>query len=174
LPHSITEPLNHLRAALQTGYVSTIMGRRRYLPGINSSDSSKRSQAERQAVNSIIQGSASDIIKFAMLDVERQIDQLSLSPGVRAVMQIHDELIFEVESCLQHDFVAILRKCMESHVQRALSITVPLVTNVHIGETWGAMTAYVEPSFPHLPPTGSPSIPSADQSSSVKRRRQND
>lgn len=150
------------------------MGRRRYLPGIHSSDSSKRSQAERQAVNSIIQGSASDIIKFAMLDVERQIDQLSLSPGVRAVMQIHDELIFEVESCLQHDFVAILRKCMESHVQRALSITVPLVTNVHIGETWGAMTAYVEPSFPHLPPTGSPSIPSADQSSSVKRRRQND
>jgi DNA polymerase I len=120
------------------------MGRRRYLPGIKSSDGSKRSQAERQAVNSIIQGSASDIIKHAMLGVERRIDELSLSPGVRAVMQIHDELIFEVEGGQLHKFVEILKRCMENDVQRSLAIAVPLVTNVNVGENWGEMSAYSE------------------------------
>jgi DNA polymerase I len=156
--------LNHLRTALQTGYVTTILGRRRFLPDIHSSESSKRSQAERQAVNSIIQGSASDVIKYAMLDVEREIDRLSLSTGVRAVMQIHDELIYEVESGREHDFVPILRRCMETHVQRALSITVPLVTKVQIGETWGSMTPY----------SAQPICPTTLSQSPIKRKRQND
>jgi DNA polymerase I len=118
------------------------MGRRRYLPGIKSSDGSKRSQAERQAVNSIIQGSASDIIKHAMLGVEKRIDELTLTSSVRAVMQIHDELIYEVEASRLHQFVEILKRCMEDDVQRSLSIAVPLVTNVNVGETWGDMATY--------------------------------
>lgn len=118
------------------------MGRRRHLPDIQSTNSAKKSQAERQAVNSIIQGTASDIIKYAMLCVEEEIDQLSLTSYTRAVMQIHDELIYEVHESIQDNFINIVKRCMENKVQIGLNITVPLITNVNIGINWGTMIAY--------------------------------
>lgn len=142
------------------------MGRRRHLPGFQSSDSSKRSQAERQAVNSIIQGSASDIIKYAMLDVEKEIDRSSLSSSVRIVLQIHDELIYEVETSRTHEFISILKRSMEMNVQRDLSITVPLITNVNVGENWGHLTPYSPPTEENPPSLPQPMV--------AKRKRDND
>ena len=140
------------RQARRFGYVSTLSGRRRYLPEINSSDSSKKATAERQAVNTVIQGTASDIIKLAMLRMESSID---LQQQPQLLLQIHDELIFEVseESEVLSQFITSLRHCMETYCANALSITVPLIANVHVGRDWGSLEAYsCKPEPPPLSP----------------------
>jgi DNA polymerase I len=121
--------------------VRTILGRLRHLPDISSSDSSKRSQSERQAVNSIIQGSASDLIKYAMLCVEGELDALNWPVNSRphAVMQIHDELVYTVEREREADFVRLLQHNMEVSVREGLGISVPLITNIRSGENWGSL-----------------------------------
>lgn len=145
----------------------TMLGRVRHLPDLTSRDISKRSQAERQAVNSIIQGSASDIIKFAMLATERAIDRWMTGRGVegqaearpRLVMQIHDELVYDVcnnsSEAVSRDsddalslsascrmFVHLLKQCMEGEVMRALRVSVPLITTVSIGRSWGHLQPF--------------------------------
>ena len=131
--------------AKQQGYVRTIMGRIRHLPEIRSADSFKASTAERQAVNSIIQGTASDIIKLAMINVDMALSRQwpKHFAATRLVMQIHDELIYEVSNedadCLV-EFKKIVRTAMEEEVVKALNLTVPLVVNFKAGQTWGDMS----------------------------------
>jgi DNA polymerase-1 len=85
------------RNAKRNGFITTIMGRRRYLPDLNSNDFNKRSAAERQVVNSIIQGSASEITKYAMLCVERELlSSFSDESRPKLIVQIHDELFYEL------------------------------------------------------------------------------
>ncbi len=96
------ERFGHVRDFLQdivatarrTGFTETVLGRRRYLPDLNSSNRQRREMAERAALNAPIQGSAADIIKVAMLDVETAIAQRGLRS--RMLLQVHDELVFEV------------------------------------------------------------------------------
>lgn len=125
------------------------------LPDINNQvDSTKRSTAERQAVNSIIQGSASDLIKFAMIACVAEIKKLELVSGtkschaheqVKLIMQIHDELIFEApetdQSFLQTT-LNLIKNVMEKVVREKLSLKVPLLANVSIGKTWGTTESW--------------------------------
>lgn len=114
------------------GYVETLTKRRRYLPDINSNIASKKSAAERQAVNTTIQGSAADIAKHAMCAIEACANQ---DPRPRLILQMHDELIYEVPEAKQHAFVHILREVMEN----TMKLKVPLPVKVKCGYTWGSL-----------------------------------
>ena len=120
-----------VRQAEQRGYVETLMGRRRGVPQINSRNRNEKTGAERVAVNSPIQGSAADIVKQAMIDVDRALSRQAL--GTRLLLQVHDELIFEVPEAELHEARALVRSAME----QAVSLKVPLRVNLDSGTTWG-------------------------------------
>ncbi|WP_028318874.1 DNA polymerase I [Desulfobulbus elongatus] len=111
--------------ARQDGYVTTLLGRRRYLPDINSSNRVQREFAERAAINTPIQGTAADIIKLAMLRVHRELARCRFRS--RLLLQIHDELVLEVPEDELEEVSVLVRNAMES----ALALRVPLV--VHLG-----------------------------------------
>ncbi|XP_035438786.2 DNA polymerase theta [Spodoptera frugiperda] len=117
----------------QRGYIETLTRRRRYLPDINSHSGTKRSAAERQAVNTTIQGSAADIAKAAMCSIDTKTD--SLDPKPRLILQMHDELIYEVHETHQQYFVGIMKQVMEETV----TLRVPLPVKVKTGLTWGSL-----------------------------------
>lgn len=116
--------------AKRDGYVSTIYHRRRYLPEINSRNFQRRSFAQRTAINTPIQGTAADIIKLAMVEVERRLEQEGLV--TRMLLQVHDELVLETTSDELKWAARILRTCMEGVAQLA----VPLVVDVKAGSNW--------------------------------------
>ncbi len=116
--------------ARKDGYTSTIFGRRRYLPDLNSTDRARRELAERIALNSPIQGSAADIIKRAMLGVEQELHARGL--GSRLLLQIHDELVVEVAPG-EEDAV---RDVVVSRMGSAAELFVPLDVQVGVGRTW--------------------------------------
>ncbi|KAI4884978.1 hypothetical protein NFI96_020253 [Prochilodus magdalenae] len=131
------------------GYVKSIMGRRRSLPHVHSTDWGIRNQAERQAVNFVVQGSsAADLCKMAMIQICSHVSSsTTLTP--RLVAQIHDELLFEVEDSQVEDFAVLVKKTMESlqHIDcLGVSLTVPLKVSVSKGRSWGSMC---ELSIPH-------------------------
>ncbi|HEY8517788.1 MAG TPA: DNA polymerase I [Candidatus Binatia bacterium] len=115
------------------GYVSTLIGRRRYLPDLNSREPNIRQAAERMAWNSPIQGTAADVIKLAMLSVEREIERTG--SGARMLLQVHDELLFEVPEGEVDEAGRLVRRCMESVVELA----VPLVVELKSGPNWAAL-----------------------------------
>ncbi len=115
------------------GFVATLIGRRRYLPDLNSREPNVRQAAERMAWNSPIQGTAADVIKLAMLAVEREIE--ATGSGARMLLQVHDELLFEVPEAEIDDAGALVRRCMESVVELA----VPLVVELKRGPNWAAL-----------------------------------
>lgn len=114
----------------ELGYVTTILKRRRYLPELFSSNRMVRSFGERAALNTPIQGSAADIIKLAMLLVADALAASSLK--TKMLLQVHDELIFEVPRDEIKTVVPLVRKCMAE----AVELTVPLVVDVHVGPNW--------------------------------------
>ncbi|MCW2784109.1 MAG: polA [Marmoricola sp.] len=116
--------------ARQTGFTETIMGRRRYLPDLTSDNRQRRDTAERMALNAPIQGSAADIIKVAMLNVDRAIDEAGLSS--RMLLQVHDELVFEVAP---GERVA-LEELVRVQMAAAAELTVPLDVSVGTGRSW--------------------------------------
>uniref|UniRef100_A0A8C2LLR6 DNA polymerase N n=1 Tax=Cricetulus griseus TaxID=10029 RepID=A0A8C2LLR6_CRIGR len=121
------------------GYVTSILGRRRPLPRICAQDQKLRAQAERQAVNFVVQGSAADLCKLAMI---RIFAAVATSPTLtaRLVAQIHDELLFEVEDSQIPEFADLVRRIMESlqQVQSLdLQLQVPLKVNLSVGRSWG-------------------------------------
>jgi DNA polymerase-1 len=116
--------------ARQTGYTETIMGRRRYLPDLQSDNRQRREMAERMALNAPIQGSAADIIKVAMLNVERALDEAGLAS--RMLLQVHDELVLEVVADEKEQVEQIVRDQMAS----AADLSVPLDVSVGVGRTW--------------------------------------
>ena len=116
--------------AKENGYVETVFGRRLYLPEINARNGMRRAAAERTAINAPMQGTAADIIKRAMLVVDNWIG--TEKPAVRMIMQVHDELVFEVREDQLDSAVDKIRSAMES----AADLAVPLVVDVGIGDNW--------------------------------------
>ncbi|XP_034628430.1 DNA polymerase nu [Trachemys scripta elegans] len=128
------------------GYVVSIMGRKRHLPNINARDYRLRTQAERQAVNFVVQGSAADLCKMAMVEI---FTSVAISPTLTArfIAQIHDELLFEVEDSQIEEFSALVKRTMESLQQiKALDmpLKVPLKVILTTGKSWGCMTELQE------------------------------
>ncbi len=117
--------------AREKGYVETELGRRRYIPEINSGNAQLRNQAERMAVNMPIQGLAADIIKLAMIEAEKLIAEKH--SAARMVLQIHDELLFEVPERDAEKFAEDMQNLMEN----IYKISVPLVARIKIGDNWG-------------------------------------
>jgi DNA polymerase-1 len=117
--------------AKDQGYISTVFGRRLYLPDINASNGLRRKGAERAAINAPMQGTAADIIKKAMLAVDAWIETLP-HDQVRMIMQVHDELIFEIkEQCVEPH-----KKIIIDLMEQAVSLDVPLTVEAGVGENW--------------------------------------
>jgi len=116
--------------AREHGYVRSIYGRIRPLPGINDRNANIRKAAEREAINMPIQGTASDIVKIAMLSVEEEFKRAGL--GAKLLMQVHDELLVEAPSSEVQQVADLLKREMES----AVKLDVPLVVDVGIGDNW--------------------------------------
>lgn len=119
-----------VRIARDKGYTETIMGRRRYLPDLNHENRQRREVAERMALNAPIQGSAADIIKVAMLNVDRAIKAENLKS--RMLLQVHDELIFEIAAGEHEAMEALVRREMGG----AFPLKAPLDVNVGFGKSW--------------------------------------
>ncbi len=116
--------------AKKDGYVTTLFGRRRYIPEILSSNFIHRSFGERVAMNTPIQGTAADIIKIAMVSVHRELKKRGLK--ARLILQVHDELIIEAPLCEADEARAVLEECMTG----AASLSVPLLSESGIGKSW--------------------------------------
>ena len=116
--------------AREKGYTETILGRRRYLPDLNHENRQRREVAERAALNAPIQGSAADIIKIAMLNVDREIKSRTLKS--RLLLQVHDELILEVSPGEKEQLEKIVREQMSG----AYKLRVPLDINIGFGQSW--------------------------------------
>jgi DNA polymerase-1 len=119
-----------VKQAKGRGYAETIMGRQRRISGLDSRNFNTRTSAERMAVNTTIQGSAADLIKVAMVNIQRKIDRERL--GVKMLLQIHDELVFEMVSEGSEDNVEWIREEMVG----ALDLRVPLKVDVSVGDNW--------------------------------------
>jgi DNA polymerase-1 len=116
--------------AYEQGYVSTLCGRRLYLPDIKSNDRARRQGAERTAINAPMQGTAADIIKMAMVTVDNFLHQEQLN--ARIIMQVHDELVFEMEESLVADLTPQICTLMSG----VLSLDVPLLVEAGVGDNW--------------------------------------
>jgi DNA polymerase-1 len=122
-----------VRMAEQKHYASTIFNRRRYLPNINSNNWQRRNYDRRNAINTPIQGSAADLMKVAMLDVNEAIKENELEGKI--LLQIHDELILEVPWFVVEDVKSKLRSIMED----SLKLKIPLEVDVASGDNWGEL-----------------------------------
>ena len=119
-----------IRQARKDGFVTTLRGRRRYLPEINSKNTRVREFSERTAVNTPIQGSSADLIKIAMINLSRRMDEENLR--TRMILQVHDELVFEVPK----DEVDRVRELVVREMEGALRLSVPVKVDVGIGSNW--------------------------------------
>ena len=115
----------------ECGYVSTILGRRRFIPNINSRNKTEKAAAERIARNTPIQGSAADIVKTAMVKLDKRLQQ-EQSPA-RLLLQVHDELIFECPK----DSVKLTAALVKEEMEQAVNLSVPLRVSVETGRRWG-------------------------------------
>ncbi len=122
--------------ASEQGYVTTLEGRRLYIPNAQSRNSMRRKAAERSAINAPMQGTAADIIKRAMIKIDAWIraEERSL---VRMIMQVHDELVFEIHESAVHASIQIVREIMEG----AMDLKVPLKVDIGVGVNWNAAHA---------------------------------
>jgi DNA polymerase I len=118
------------QAAVDQGYVETLLGRRLYMPEIQSKNAMQRKAAERAAINAPLQGSAADIIKLAMIDVDQWLKRSKID--VKMIMQVHDELVFEVAKEVLEKASNQIRDCMEG----ATKLAVPLTVDIGFGDHW--------------------------------------
>jgi DNA polymerase-1 len=119
--------------ARDRGYVETVLGRRRYIPDINSSNGQVRAAAERMAINMPVQGTAADIVKLAMIDIKREMDRQGLK--AKMILQVHDELVFEVPQ----EELDLMKSLVAEIMPNALKLSVPLTVEVKTGPNWGEL-----------------------------------
>jgi len=119
-----------LEEAKKKGYVTTLMKRRRYLPEINSKNLAARQFAQRTAINTQIQGTASDLIKVAMVNIENRITQMSLK--TKMIIQVHDELVFE----MPEKELEVVQKMVKEEMESVVELTIPLEVEIHWGKNW--------------------------------------
>jgi DNA polymerase-1 len=122
-----------LEEGREKGYVSTLLGRRRYSPELRSRNGGIRQQAERMAINAPVQGTAADIIKIAMNRLHEEMKARSMKS--KMLLQVHDELMFEVPASELKDLRALVCETMEG----AATLSVPLKVEVKYGVNWGEM-----------------------------------
>lgn len=116
--------------AKEKGYVETILKRRRYLRDINSANRTVQGYAERNAINAPIQGSAADMIKVAMIDIQKELDAQKLKS--KMIMQVHDELVFDVPKTEAE----IVKKIINEKMTQAIPLSIPLIVDIGAGENW--------------------------------------
>ena len=116
--------------AKEKGYVETLLGRRRNLKDINSANAIVRSHAERNAINAPIQGTAADIVKIAMINVQNEMEANGLKS--RMLLQVHDELVFDVEK----SEVEVMKELVKKNMEGAVKIAVPLDVEMSTGDNW--------------------------------------
>ncbi len=126
--------------ARQHGYTETLIGRRRYFPGITSNIQFIRAQAERMAINAPIQGTAADCMRIAMLRVHEYIEKLEKPDDVRMLLQVHDELVFEIKKELVSSVTPKIVELMERVLTEEESRGVPLIATAKVGENWNELT----------------------------------
>ena len=119
-----------IASARKEGYVSTLLGRRRYIADIRSNNQNVRQNAERQAINMPIQGTAADMIKLAMVHIDAELIKQRLISSM--LLQVHDELIFEMR--MNED--TALKQLVEKEMRRALPLSVPIEVDIGIGKNW--------------------------------------
>ena len=119
-----------VHAAETNGYVETILKRRRMIPQIHARNPQQRALGKRMAINTVVQGSAADLIKLAMIDLHRELP--SRFPTARMLLQIHDELVFEAAEAEAEDVQAMVVQRMES----AMELSVPLVVSAAHSTSW--------------------------------------
>ena len=119
--------------AKQHGYVKTIFGRKCHIKGINDRNFSVRGFAERQAINAPIQGAASDVMRRAMIRMPAAIAPIE---GARMLLQVHDELVFEVPKDSADQLIKTAKQVMEGAAMPAVNISVPLVVDAHAADNW--------------------------------------
>ncbi len=129
--HRIKEYMDEsVERAKKNGFVETILGRRRYLPDINSGNATVRGFAERNAINAPIQGSAADMIKIAMINLHKELNDKKFRS--RMLLQVHDELVFDVHHSEVEKIQPIIRKQMET----AIELKVPVLVEMGTGQNW--------------------------------------
>lgn len=116
--------------ARKNGYVETMMGRRRYLNDINSANTNIRGFAERNAINTPIQGSSADMIKIAMIRIYQQIEKRQMKS--RMILQVHDELVFDAHKAEIDELKAIV----EENMKNAFEMSVPILVDISTGNNW--------------------------------------
>jgi DNA polymerase-1 len=119
-----------IQNARENEFVETILGRRRYLKDINSQNGMMRAFAERNAINAPIQGSAADIIKKAMIDVQQEMEKQNLES--RLLLQVHDELVFDMRKSEKE----ILMKIVKEKMEQTIKLDVPLIVDIGVGKNW--------------------------------------
>ena len=124
------------RSTAESGYAETLMGRRRYLPDIKSANFQVRSAAERMAINMPVQGTGADVMKMAMLQVQEALGERDLFS--RMILQVHDELIFELPEAEAEEVSGLLHEIMPS----AIEMVVPLKIDVKLGDNWRDLAPY--------------------------------
>ena len=127
------------RETAQKGYTETFFGRRRYFPDIRSKLPFMRASAERMAVNAPIQGTEADIIKLAMIEVDKFITGKNLKEDVKLLLQVHDELVYEVKDTIVNAVSPEIKTIMESIIDPKKISGVKIETNVSVGVDWGSM-----------------------------------
>ena len=118
------------RRARETGYVETVFKRRLYLPDINSRNAARRQYAERTAINAPMQGTAADVIKRAMIEIDKKL--LQSGENIRMIMQVHDELVFETGQTEAVEYEREIRRLMSD----AAKLSVPLIVDIGVGANW--------------------------------------
>jgi DNA polymerase-1 len=126
-----------LSAVRETGFTTTLFGRKTHFPGIRSKVQHERQGAERAAVNAPIQGTSADIIKRAMVRMCPALEAAGLG-SVRMLMQVHDELVFEVPEGDAEAAATVIRGVMERAAEPAVTLSVPLGVEIGTGRNWGA------------------------------------
>lgn len=134
-----------IKFVCKEGYVETLSGRRRYFPQINKVDKITQAQIERQSVNTIIQGSAADLTKYAIIRMEKNLqkysDNLKInvlndnSSAVDLVLHVHDELIYECPA----NKVRQIAKMLKSSMENCAKLSLPLIVKIKAGKDWGSL-----------------------------------
>ncbi|MBI2832387.1 MAG: DNA polymerase I, partial [Chloroflexi bacterium] len=119
--------------ARQMGYVQTLLGRRRYIPEVNATNRQIKEAAERMAINMPVQGTSADIIKVAMVNLDREMQKHGLKG--KMLLQVHDELIFEVPEPEMEEMSRLVPQVMSS----AIHLSVPVKVDIKSGRNWGEM-----------------------------------
>jgi DNA polymerase-1 len=138
----LAEYLEETKAfARANGYTTTFFGRRRHFPGMNSSAPFIRAQAERMAINAPVQGTAADIIRIAMVRINEYLKKAKKTEDARMLLQVHDELVFEIRKSAVHTLVPELRHIMESVLSLKETQGVPIRADAKVGPNWDTMSA---------------------------------